>query len=37
MSPQGAIDAYLDRLFDHLAGTGGRGRRILAEAEDHLL
>jgi hypothetical protein len=36
-APGGAIDAYLDRLFNHLAGTGGRGRRILAEAEDHLL
>jgi hypothetical protein len=32
-----AIDAYLDRLFDKLAGTGGRGRRSLAEVEDHLV
>jgi hypothetical protein len=32
-----AVDSYLDQLFDRLAGTGRRGRRILAEAEDHLL
>jgi hypothetical protein len=37
VNAQSGIDAYLDRLFNHLAGTGGRGRRILAEAEDHLL
>lgn len=30
------IDAYLDELFDRLAGTGAAGRRALAEAEDHL-
>ncbi|SCG68391.1 permease prefix domain 1-containing protein [Micromonospora inositola] len=30
------IDAYLDRLFDRLAGTGAAGRRALVEAEDHL-
>ena len=32
----GAVDRYLDDLFDALAGTGGAGRRALAEAEDHL-
>jgi hypothetical protein len=32
----GAVDRYLDELFDALAGTGGAGRRALAEAEDHL-
>ena len=32
----GAIDRYLDELFDRLAGTGAAGRRALAEAEDHL-
>lgn len=32
----GAVDIYLDRLFDLLAGTGARGRRALAEAEAHL-
>jgi hypothetical protein len=30
------IDAYLDELFDRLAGTGAAGRRSLADAEDHL-
>jgi len=30
------VDRYLDELFDRLAGTGGAGRRALAEAEDHL-
>lgn len=30
------IDRYLDEMFDRLAGTGARGRRALAEAEDHL-
>jgi hypothetical protein len=32
----GAVDRYLDTLFDRLAGTGSAGRRALAEAEDHL-
>lgn len=32
----GAVERYLDRLFDRLAGTGARGRRALAEAEAHL-
>ena len=32
----GPVDAYLDRLFDRLSGTGPAGRRTLAEAEDHL-
>lgn len=31
------VDAYLDEMFDKLAGTGPAGRRLLAEAEDHLL
>lgn len=31
-----AIERYLDRLFDLLAGTGGTGRRTLAETEAHL-
>lgn len=35
-APTGPLDAYLDRLFDQLAGTGGAGRRTLAEVEDHL-
>jgi hypothetical protein len=30
------IDRYLDELFGRLAGTGAAGRRLLAEAEDHL-
>jgi hypothetical protein len=32
----GAVDRYLDELFDRLAGTGAAGRRALVEAEDHL-
>jgi hypothetical protein len=32
----GHVDRALDDLFDRLAGTGGAGRRALAEAEDHL-
>jgi hypothetical protein len=32
----GPVDRYLDTLFDKLSGTGGAGRRALAEAEDHL-
>jgi hypothetical protein len=31
-----AIDDHLDELFDLLAGNGAAGRRLLAEAEDHL-
>jgi hypothetical protein len=31
------IEQYLDRLFDILSGSGQRGRRLLAEAETHLL
>jgi hypothetical protein len=31
-----SVERYLDELFDRLAGTGGAGRRALAEAEDHL-
>jgi hypothetical protein len=34
--PDGAVDRYLDELFEGLAGTGPAGRRALAEAEDHL-
>lgn len=34
--PSGPVDRYLDELFDRLNGTGGVGRRALAEAEDHL-
>lgn len=34
---EGPVDQYLDELFDRLAGTGAAGRRILAEAESHLL
>jgi hypothetical protein len=30
------IDSYLDDLFDRLGGTGGAGRRLLLESEDHL-
>ncbi|GAA5186425.1 hypothetical protein GCM10023322_32640 [Rugosimonospora acidiphila] len=36
-SSRGAVEDYLDALFDRLAGSGGHGRRVLAEAEDHLL
>jgi MYXO-CTERM domain-containing protein len=32
----GPVDRALDELFDRLAGTGGAGRRALAETEDHL-
>jgi hypothetical protein len=31
-----SVEALLDKLFDQLSGTGGAGRRALAEAEDHL-
>lgn len=34
---EGPVDQYLDELFDRLAGTGAAGRRMLAEAESHLL
>lgn len=30
------IDAYLDRLFDCLSGSGASGRRLLQETEGHL-
>jgi hypothetical protein len=30
------VERCLDELFDRLAGSGGAGRRALAEAEDHL-
>lgn len=32
----GPVEAYLDRLFDLLAGTGAAGRRALDEVADHL-
>ncbi|HEX5497063.1 MAG TPA: permease prefix domain 1-containing protein [Mycobacteriales bacterium] len=32
----GPVEAYLDRMFDLLAGSGGTGRRALAEVEAHL-
>src|SRR6185312_7067719 len=31
-----AVEIYLDRLFDLLAGSGARGRRVLLEAQAHL-
>jgi hypothetical protein len=33
----GPIDHYLDEMFDQLTGTGADGRRLLAEAEEHLV
>ena len=30
------VEAYLDRLFDLLSGSGARGRRVLLEAQAHL-
>lgn len=33
----GPVEQYLDDMFDRLAGTGPAGRRMLAEAESHLL
>lgn len=30
------VERYLDEMFNRLAGTGARGRRVLAETEDHL-
>jgi hypothetical protein len=33
----GPVEQYLDEMFDRLAGTGPTGRRMLAEAESHLL
>ncbi|MCA2219247.1 permease prefix domain 1-containing protein [Jidongwangia harbinensis] len=33
----GPVEQYLDEMFDRLAGTGSAGRRLLAEAEGHLL
>jgi hypothetical protein len=34
--PPEGVEAYLDRMFDLLAGTGAAGRRALSEVEDHL-
>jgi hypothetical protein len=34
---EGPVEQYLDEMFDRLAGTGSAGRRILGEAESHLL
>ncbi len=31
-----AIDNFLDRFFNEMAGTGATGRRSLSEVEDHL-
>jgi hypothetical protein len=36
ISDGGAVERYLDRLFDLMAGTGSAGRRTLFEVEDHL-
>lgn len=36
VEPDGPVEHALDELFDELAGTGRTGRRVLAEAEDHL-
>ncbi|MFC7531719.1 hypothetical protein [Actinoplanes sp. GCM10030250] len=33
---EGPVDQYLDEMFDLLAGTGGNGRRLLIETEEHL-
>src|SRR5690348_4621953 len=33
----GPVERYLDTMFDRLTGTGAAGRRMLAEAENHLL
>lgn len=33
----GPVEQYLDDMFDRLAGTGPAGRRLLVEAETHLL
>lgn len=35
-APQEPVEAYLDRLFDLLSGSGSAGRRFLAEVEEHL-
>jgi hypothetical protein len=37
MPDDGPVERYLDTMFDRLTGTGAAGRRILAEAENHLL
>lgn len=36
-SPESPVEIYLDAMFDRLAGTGPAGRRLLVEAETHLL
>ncbi|GIL28512.1 hypothetical protein [Actinocatenispora comari] len=36
MTEPDSVERYLDDLFDRLSGTGGAGRRALAEAEEHL-
>lgn len=36
MTQPGPLESYLDELFDRLGGTGGAGRRALAETEDHM-
>ncbi|MCP2323360.1 hypothetical protein HDA40_001867 [Hamadaea flava] len=37
ISDDGPVERYLDAMFDRLTGTGPAGRRMLAEAESHLL
>ena len=36
ITPIGAVDHWLDEVFDGLTGTGAGGRRALTEIEDHL-
>jgi hypothetical protein len=36
IKPDGAVDHWLDEVFDGLTGTGAGGRRALTEIEDHL-
>jgi hypothetical protein len=36
-SPDSPVESYLDAMFDRLAGTGPAGRRLLVDAETHLL
>jgi len=36
-SDGGPVDRYLDEMFTLLAGTGANGRRLLIEAEEHLV
>ena len=36
LEPGGAVESWLDEVFDGLVGTGAGGRRALVEIEDHL-